>query len=119
MNKCQAITKGGTRCKGVAIDGSAHCYAHHPGHADARRRAARKGGHSGGRGRPQVEVSGLRAQLQELYSSVLSGVVDPAVGAVAAQITNAQIRLIQTARQIRESDELAAQVEELKERFGA
>jgi glutamate racemase len=64
-------------------------------------------------------VSGLRTQLQELYSSVLSGVIEPGVGAVAAQITNAQIRLIQTERRIKETDELARQVEDLTERFGA
>ncbi len=37
------------------------------------------------------------------------------MGAVAAQITNAQIRLIQTERQIKEQDEVIARLDGLEE----
>ena len=48
MGKCTAITRGGDRCRGVTIEGSDYCYAHHPDHEQDRRRAARKGGKRGG-----------------------------------------------------------------------
>ena len=47
MGKCTAITRGGGRCKGVAIDGSGLCYSHHPDHEQDRRRSARKGSGAG------------------------------------------------------------------------
>jgi hypothetical protein len=119
--KCSSITRSGERCKGVAIDGSSLCYSHHPDYAEDRRRAARKGGQRGGRGRPQVEVAELRAQLSDLYSSVLTDMVEPKVGAVLAQITNAQIRLTEVELKVREAGELEerlARLESLSQQQG-
>ena len=39
MAKCMVITRGGSRCKDMAIDSSGYCHAHHPDHAEQRRRA--------------------------------------------------------------------------------
>ncbi len=88
MIKCTAITRGGTRCKGVAIDGSGYCYAHSPDHAAERRQAARKGGKRGGRGRPSVELQRLQRRFEELAEKVLSGEVERGVGAVVGQLLN-------------------------------
>jgi hypothetical protein len=50
LTSCTAITQGGGRCKGIAIDGSGICHARHPDRAGSRRRFASKGGKRGGRG---------------------------------------------------------------------
>ncbi len=114
MRECGEKTRNGGACKGVAIDSSGLCHAHHPDRADARRRAASKGGKRGGRGRPMVEVANMKAQLSDLYTGVLVGVVPPNVGAVAAQVAGARIRLMETERRIKETEELAQRIEALE-----
>lgn len=108
MAKCGSITRSGERCKGVAIDANGFCYAHSPDHEEDRRRAASKGGRRGGRGRPSTEVSELKGQLSDLYSSVLDGTTEPKVGAVAAQIANVRARLVETELKVKEVEKLFA-----------
>ena len=88
MARCSGITQAGTACKGIPIDGSGYCYVHHPDHAEDRRRHGAKGGKLGGRGRPQVEVNGVKTQLQDLVDGVLTGRVERADAAVVSQILN-------------------------------
>ncbi len=114
MRECGDKTRSGQACKGIAIDSSGLCHAHHPDRADARRRAASKGGKRGGRGRPMIEVANLKEQLSDLYTSVLVGVVPPNVGAVAAQVAGARIRLVETERRIKETEELEERIEALE-----
>lgn len=115
MSTCTGITRSGERCRGVAIDSSGLCYAHHPDHAEDRRRAARKGGHRGGRGRPQAELANIKDRLQELAEDVLAGEVDRADAAVAGQLLNTVIRAIGMEMRVREVEELAREVEELRD----
>jgi|SRR5215212_12040180 len=115
MTKCTAITQGGTRCKGVAIDGSPYCYAHHPDHATARKAAASKGGKRGGRGRPVVEVGAIKALLSDLTDKILEGELETSRAAVANQLLNTHLRAIELERKIKETDELEARLEELEE----
>lgn len=122
MAKCTAITRGGERCKGVAIDSSGLCYAHHPDHAGDRARAARKGGKRGGRGRPVTELGALRAENAEIRERLLEGVLPPAVAAVAIQSINTDIRAVSAALKAREQEELIERLESLEaalERNGA
>ena len=63
MDKCLGITRGGTACKGVPIEGSQWCYVHHPDHAEERRRHGAKGGKRGGRGRPSSELARLQRRF--------------------------------------------------------
>jgi hypothetical protein len=114
MAGCSGITGVGQRCRAIAITGSDYCHAHHPDRAVARKRAASRGGKRGGRGRPAAEVADLREQLSDLYSSVLTGMTLPGVGAVCAQIVNARIRLVETERRLRETEELERRLEELE-----
>jgi hypothetical protein len=115
MAKCTAITRGGTRCKGDAIDSSGYCYSHHPDHANDRRRAARKGGKSGGRGRGRGELPELKRRLEDLAADVLSGGVERGAAAVVNQIYNTLIRAVEQERRMRELEELAARLEEVEE----
>lgn len=85
MTKCTAITRGGSRCKGIAVDSSGYCHAHHPDRAEQRKRAASRGGRRGGRGRPQSELALLKSEVREVVEAVRSGELDKGVGAVVFQ----------------------------------
>ena len=126
MGKCTAITRGGGRCKGVAIDGSGLCYSHHPDHEQDRRQAARKGGKRGGRGRPTSELARLGVRFEELADKVLSGEVERAAGAVAGQLLNGARACVRDGLAAREQEELEARIAALEadtaakgERWGA
>ncbi len=114
MAKCTAITRGGTRCKGVAIDGSGYCYAHSPDHAAERRRAARKGGKRGGRGRPVVMASEVAEQVQDLSDKVLTGELSRADAAVCGQLLNIKLRALEVGRKLREAEDLEQRLDELE-----
>ena len=114
MGTCTGITRSGERCRGVAIDGSGLCYAHHPDHAGDRARAARKGGKRGGRGRPVAELAALRAENAEIRERLLEGELSPGVAAVAVQSINTDIRAVSAALKAREQEELVERLEELQ-----
>src|SRR5829696_8490556 len=115
MSQCTGITRGGERCRGVAIDASGLCYSHNPNRAEARKRAARKGGQRGGRGRPQADLNTLKNRLLALGEDVLEGRVDRADAAVAGQVWNVAIGAIRTAVKVKEVEELEAKIERLEE----
>ena len=118
MAKCMAITRGGDRCKGIAIDssdGSGYCYAHHPDHADDRKRAARKGGRRGGRGRPIAELGSLRDENADIRRRLLEGELLPNVAAVAVQSLNTDIRAVGATLKAREQEELTERLQALEE----
>src|SRR5215204_1143620 len=114
MAGCTAITGSGTRCKGIAIDSSGLCHAHHPDRAEARSRAARRGGKRGGRGRPSSELARLQERFEELAEQVLSGEVERGVGAVAAQLLNGARACTATRLKAIEQEDILARVEELE-----
>jgi hypothetical protein len=114
LAKCTAITRGGERCKGIAIDSSGYCYAHHPDHEQDRRQAARKGGKRGGRGRPQAELSGIKHRLSDLADDVLAGDVDKGVAAVVSQVLNVYLRAVSVELKAREQQEITERLEELE-----
>ena len=114
MATCTGITRSGERCKGIAIDSSGLCYAHHPDHAEDRRRAARKGGHRGGRGRPQAELAGIKQRLSDLADDVLEGRQDKGVAAVASQVLNVYLRAVSIELKAKEQQELIERLEALE-----
>jgi hypothetical protein len=111
---CSAIARSGERCKGVAIDGSGLCYAHHPDYVESRRRAARKGGKRGGRGRPVVEVTALKHRFEELAEDVLDGKVDRADAVVVGQLWNYAVRAVAVTLKAKEVEELEGRLEQLE-----
>lgn len=110
MAQCAGIKRDGSRCSLGVPPGVAHCYNHDPHRADERRRNAARAGRS----RSNTEVMDLKDQLRNLYTNVLAGTVEPKVGAVAAQIAGARIRLLETERRIKETEELEARIEALE-----
>jgi hypothetical protein len=114
LTKCTAIKQGGERCKGIAIDDSGYCYAHHPDHAEDRARAARKGGKRGGRGRPVSELARLQGWFEDLAEKVLSGDVERAEAAVACQLLNGARACVRDSLTAREQEELVERLEALE-----
>jgi hypothetical protein len=114
LAKCTAITQGGERCKGVAIDGSGLCYSHHPDHAQARQQAARKGGKRGGRGRPSTQLAAIKSEIHALINSVLVGRIDRATSAVVFQGYNVLLRAHSTELAAKEQEELMERLSRLE-----
>src|SRR5215217_9243554 len=115
MAKCSAIAASGNPCKGVPIDGSQWCYQHHPDNAGKLHERGHRGGKRGGRGRPQVELSKIKTQLQDLADGVLDGSVDRADASVAGQLLNIVLRAVTVELQVREQLELVERMERLEE----
>ena len=119
MSRCSAIKGNGDRCKGTAIRGYEWCPAHHPDYQDRRRRAASKGGKTGGRGRGQTELQEVKALLAELTARVLKeeGVepLETGPAAVANQLINTRLRAIEIERRIKEAEELEVRLEALED----
>jgi hypothetical protein len=117
MARCSGSKPDGTPCERIVGASQSYCYSHDPKRSEERHRAASKGGKRGGRGRPMTELSDLKAQLADLYSSVLTDMVEPKAGAVLAQITNAQIRITEVELKVREQLELEERLLEIEERL--
>ena len=117
MSSRTAITQGGGRCKGIAIDSSGLCHAHHPDRAEQRSRAARKGGQRGGRGRPDADLGDLKRNVQKVIDDVLTGDVPHAPGAVALQRYNTLLRATKLELDIREQTGLTERLEEMADRL--
>src|ERR687894_1478404 len=115
MAKCSGITQAGTTCKGIPIDGSQWCHAHHPDRMDQRRRHGYKGGKRGGRGRPSAELARLQRRFEELADMVLAGEVERAAGAVAGQLLNGARACVRDALAAREQEELVERLEVLEQ----
>jgi hypothetical protein len=111
MNRCPGIKRDGSRCTVSVEPPQTYCWWHDPANAEARQRAASKGGKRAGRGRPQAELAGFKAQLQEMADNVLSGEQDRAAAAVAGQLLNIKLRAIEVERKVKETEELEARIE--------
>jgi hypothetical protein len=115
MAKCSGITQAGAACRGIPIDGSGYCYAHHPAHAEERRRHGSKGGRRGGRGRPSAELARLGDRFEELADRVLAGDVARSDAAVVGQLLNGARACVRDGLAAREQEELIARLEEVEE----
>jgi hypothetical protein len=114
LAKCAGITRAGTACKGIPIDASGYCYAHHPDYTDERRRHGSRGGKRGGRGRPVAELAALRVENADIRERLLEGKLRPGVAAVAVQSLNMDVRAVSAALKAREQEELVERLESLE-----
>jgi hypothetical protein len=118
LGKCSGITQAGTACKGIPIDDSEYCYAHHPDRVSERQRHGSKGGKRGGRGRPIAELASLRDENAEIRRRLLEEELLPNVAAVAVQSINTDIRAVGAILKAREQEELRERLEALEEALG-
>ncbi len=108
--QCRADKANGDPCRAPATGQHGYCWAHAPENAERRRRTASRGG----RGKANKELSGLKDEIKVLISEVKGGVLDRNDAAVMIQGYRALKDLIALERQVKETDELAAEIEELK-----
>jgi hypothetical protein len=118
LGKCSGITQAGTACKGMPIDDSEYCYAHHPDRVSERQRHGSKGGKRGGRGRPIAELASLRDENADIRRRLLEEELLPNVAAVAVQSINTDIRAVGAILKAREQEELRERLEALEEALG-
>jgi len=112
--QCSFIKPSGERCKGTATGPKRLCWAHDPANAEQRRRAASRGG----RGKSNREVANLKEEIKTVIADVRAGGLDRNDAAVMIQGYRALKDFIALERQVRETDELAAEIEELKREYG-
>lgn len=111
MPRCSGYKVDGTRCGRIVGASQSYCFSHDPTKGKERQRNAARAG----RGNNGREVRAIKAHLSDLYDSVLAGRVTRDVGSVLAQIANSQLRALSLEREIRQTDDLAVQVERLED----
>jgi hypothetical protein len=114
QRQCSAITRAGSRCQRSAEGQNGLCFAHDPTNAAQRRRTASKGG----RGKANREIATLKGELRDVIADVKGGLLDRLDAAVMIQGYRALKDFIALERQVRETEELAAEIEELKREHG-
>jgi len=112
--QCTATKRNKERCTLPANGPHGLCWAHDPANAEKRRRVASRGG----RGKANREVAALKDELKSVITDVRAGDLDRNDAAVMIQGYRALKDLIALERQVKETDELAAEIEELKREYG-
>jgi hypothetical protein len=115
MPRCSGYKADGTRCGCIVGTSQSFCFSHDPTKVKERQRNAARAG----RGKNGREIHAIKARLSDLYESVLAGRVTRDVGSVLAQIANSQLRALSLEREIRQTDDLAVQVERLEDEVKA
>ena len=114
MRTCAGITRAGRRCTLSAQGSSGMCWLHEPARAEARHRHASKAARSKG----NREVADLKEEIKTVIADVKAGELDRNDAAVMIQGYRALKDFIALERQVRETDELAAEIEELRREYG-
>ena len=96
MVRCAAFKRDGTPCTVTVEPPQTHCWWHSPEHSEKRRRAAARGG----RAKANPLTKELHALLEDLTERTVGGSVPTAWAAVAAQLVNTPIRLIEVERRL-------------------
>jgi hypothetical protein len=99
------------RCGRIVGASQVYCYAHDPSNADKRKRDAAKAGRS----TPNVELKEIKASLKGLTEKVLTGGVDTGPAAIANQLMNTQLRIIELERRWKETGQLEGRMEALED----
>ena len=111
MSICRATKRSGDPCTLPATDSNGFCWAHNPANAEKRRRMASRAG----KGKPNAEVRTVKARLRALADMVEEGQMDRADAAVIGQIWGTYIRAVGMELRVKEFEEMAREVEELRE----
>jgi len=113
--QCSFIKASGERCRGTATGQHGLCWAHDPKNAEKRRQMASRAGRS----KPSREVADLKEEIKTVIADVRGGDLDRNDAAVMIQGYRALKDFIALERQVKETDELAAEIEGLKREYGA
>lgn len=111
MARCAGIKRDGGRCEAVVSDKQTYCYHHDPANAEKRRRVASKGGRS----KSSREIQGFKQEVRDLIANVKMGAQDRADAMVLLQAYRLLKDFIELERRVKETDDLAARIEELEQ----
>ena len=114
MGICSATKRDGEPCTLPAVGAHGLCWAHAPENAEKRRRAASRAARSKG----NREVMTLKEEIKALIADVKAGDLDRNDAAVMVQAYRALKDFIELERRVKETDDLAAEVEELRREYG-
>jgi hypothetical protein len=114
MRQCSGIKADGSRCTQSVEPPETYCWHHTPKRAEERRRAASRGGRS----RPSTEVRTIKDEIKTVITDVKTGDLDRNDAAVMIQAYRVLKDLVALERKVKETDELAAEIEELKREYG-
>jgi ribosomal protein L29 len=112
--ECSFIKASGERCRGSATGQNGLCWSHDPANAEQRRKQASRAG----KARSSKEIRELKEELKALISDVKKGDLDRNNAAVMVQAYRALKDFIELERRVRETDDLATEIEELKREYG-
>src|SRR5215204_521419 len=110
MSRCPGIKRDGSRCTVTVEPPQTHCWWHDPDNTEARRRAASKGG----KGKASRELPKIKTLLSDLTEQVLSGELPTGPAAVANQLINTRVRVIEQERRVRELEDVLVRIEALE-----
>ena len=110
MARCGGFKPDGTPCERIVGASQSYCYSHDPERSGERSRNAARAARS----KPNREIAALKDQAATLYSEVHGGYLEPAVGAVLVQVLNAQVRILESERRIRETAEFEERIAALE-----
>ena len=111
MAGCIGVKPEGALCQGVAARGSDWCPAHDPARKEARRKSASKAARSK---KPGREIADVKEQVAELIRDVRAGAVDRSDAIACGQLYNVLLRAVSVGLKVRETEELAYEIEELR-----
>ncbi len=114
MSTCAGIKRDGGRCTLPAQGSSGLCWLHDPDRADERHRHASRAARSKG----NKEVGLLKEEIKAVIAGVKAGDLDRNDAAVMIQGYRALKDFIALERQVKETDELQAEIEDLKREYG-
>src|ERR671912_2755409 len=114
MPRCSHTYEDSSQCRRIVSAEQRYCYSHDPLRAGERRRNAARGG----RAKSSGEVGRVKARLHTLADMVEEGQMDRADAAVISQIWGTYIRAVGMEIRVKEFEEMAREVEELREDLG-
>jgi len=114
MPRCAGLKRDGGRCTTIVKPSQTHCYQHDPANAERRSRSASRAARSKG----NREVATLKEEIKSLIMDVKAGELDRNDAGVIIQGYRVLKDLIALERKVKETDELAAEIEALKREYG-
>jgi len=114
MARCAGLKRDSGQCATIVEPSQIYCYQHDPANAERRSRSASRAARSKG----NREVATLKEEIKSLIMDVKAGELDRNDAAVMIQGYRVLKDLIALERKVKETDELAAEIEELKREYG-
>ena len=113
MARCAGLKRDGGQCATIVKPSQIHCYQHDPANAERRSRSASRAARSKG----NREVAILKEEIKSLIMGVKAGELDRNDAAVMIQGYRALKDFIELERRVKETEELATEIEALKREY--